>query len=101
MLKLKEGVTGFIYDSQFGSVENVFTEFLNEDQIKGIRMSRNEWGVFFTKEDDFDELFEIASKEGLENDCEGLNKVLEWVDSTAPEQGMFIDDEEWEKEMGR
>jgi hypothetical protein len=80
MLKLKEGVTGFIYDSQFGSVENVFTEFLNEDQIKGIRMSRNEWGVFFTKEDDFDELFEIASKEGLENDCEGLNKVLEWVD---------------------
>ncbi len=95
MLKLKEEFTGFIYDSENGYVKTVFTKPINAELVL---VDEDDMLV---DNDNVNELFEITSKEGLENDVEGLNKVLEWVDSAAPEYGMFINDNEWEKEMGR
>jgi hypothetical protein len=74
MLKLKDGVTGFIYEGIHGFVKTVFTKPINP----GL-MLVNEDDVLVDN-DNANELFEITSKEGLENDVEGLNEVLEWVD---------------------
>ena len=74
MVKLKSEFTGFIYDSIYGSIKTVFTKPINAE-------------LMLVDEDDMlvdnnnvNELFGITSKEGLENDEEGLNEVLEWVD---------------------
>ena len=43
----------------------------------------------------------IAQNEfGLDCDQQGPNEK-EWVHAELDKPGMFIDDEEWEKEMGR
>jgi hypothetical protein len=100
MVKLKSEVKGFIYENQFGTVIKIFTENFNDKELDLISKVIGEYDIWVDNSN-VNELFEITSKESLENDEEGLNKVLEWVDSTAPEYGMFIDDNEWEKEMGR
>jgi hypothetical protein len=100
MVKLKSEVKGFIYDTCNGNVKKVFNS-LTEQEIKTINKVLDEDDMLITETDDLNELFEFETEDKLNNDCEGLNKVFEWVDSTAPEHGMFIDDNEWEKEMGR
>jgi hypothetical protein len=52
---------------------------LTEQEIKGINRVLGEDEVLVDN-DSVNELFEITSKEGLENDVEGLNEVLEWID---------------------
>jgi len=74
MLKLKEGVTGFIYDSVHGFVKTVFTKPINAEL-----MLIDEDDILFSNNEIVNELFEIDSKEDLEKDVEGLNEVLEWV----------------------
>jgi len=78
MIKLKEGVTGFIYDSCHGNVQEIFTESLTENEIKLINKVLSEYDVLFTSNDSVNGMF-FDCKEDLENDVEGLNEVLEWV----------------------
>ena len=80
MVKLKNGVTGFTYDSEYGNVQKIFTQPLTEKEIKLIEKVLSEDDVLFTGNEDINDMFEIDCKEDLENDVEGLNEVLEWVD---------------------
>lgn len=74
MLKIKNGVTGFIYDSMHGYVSEIFTEPIDEK----MRLSEDE--LLFTNIDEVNDMFEITSKEILEeNGDDGLNEVLEWI----------------------
>jgi hypothetical protein len=79
MVKLKEGVTGFTYDSCYGNVQEIFTEPLTEKEIKLIDKVLGEDDVLFTNNEDINDMFEFDCREDLENDVEGLNEVLEWV----------------------
>jgi hypothetical protein len=79
MVKLKNGVTGFTYDSEYGNVQKIFTQPLTEKEIKLIEKVLSEDDVLFTDNEDINDMFEIDCKEDLENDVEGLNEVLEWV----------------------
>lgn len=73
MVKLKNEVTGFIYDSVYGYIKTIFTEpissylLVDEDDMLVVNENVNE-------------LFPFSSKEDLEDDVEGLVEVLEWVD---------------------
>ena len=80
MLKLKENVTGFIYDSVYGYVKEIFTQSLTENEIKLIGKVLNEDDILFTDNESINSMFEISSKEDLEMDIEDLNTVVEWVD---------------------
>jgi len=80
MVKLKNGVTGFTYDSCYGNVQEIFTQPLTENEIKLIERVLSEDDVLFTSDSSLSDMFEFDSKEDLEKDVEGLNDVLEWVD---------------------
>ena len=80
MVKLKNGVTGFTYDSEYGNVQEIFTQPLTENEIKLIERVLSEDDVLFTSNSNLSDMFEFDSKEDLEKDVEGLNDVLEWVD---------------------
>ncbi len=75
MLRLKSEFTCFIYDSIYGSIKTVFTKPFNRELV--MLVDENDTLI---DNDNVNRLFEIASKEELENDVEGLNEVLEWVD---------------------
>ena len=79
MVKLKNGVTGFTYDSCYGNVQEIFTQPLTEKEIKLIERVLSEDDILFTSNDSLSDMFEFDSKEDLEKDVEGLNEVLEWV----------------------
>ena len=80
MVKLKNGVTGFTYDSEYGNVQEIFNQPLTEKEIKLINKVLSEDDVLFTDNEDINSMFEFDCKEDLENDVEGLNEVLEWVE---------------------
>ena len=80
MVKLKNGVTGFTYDSCYGNVQEIFTQPLTEKEIKLINKVLSEDDLLFTDNEDINDMFEIDCKEDLLKDVEGLNDVLEWVD---------------------
>ena len=79
MVKLKNEVKGFIYDTCNGHVKNIFYN-LTEQEIKTINKVLDEDDMLITETDDLNELFEFETEDKLNNDCEGLNEVLEWVD---------------------
>jgi len=73
MIKFKENVTGFIYDSINGDIMDIFT--------KPISKKLKIWdydNVLFRSEDieDLYDMFNIQSKE----DMKGWEEVLEWID---------------------
>jgi hypothetical protein len=80
MVKLKNGVTGFIYESCHGYIKEVFNQSLTENEMKLIDKVINKSDVLFTGNDDINSMFEFECKEDLERDVEGLNEVLEWVE---------------------
>jgi hypothetical protein len=75
MVQLKNGVTGFIYDSIYGCVKTIFTKPINNEL-----MFISEDDVLFIDNETINSMLEFDSKEALENDSEGLNEVLEWVE---------------------
>jgi GTPase SAR1 family protein len=75
MLKLKENVNGFVYDSIYGTIVEVCTEYVDVENIV-----LNDDDYVFVYNENVNDLFDISSKEDLENDEEGLSKVIEWVD---------------------
>ncbi len=79
MLKLKENVTGFIYDSCYGHVTKIYTEPLSEEKIEIIDEVLDEDDVLFTDNESINDMFEISNKEDLENCEDGLSEVLEWI----------------------
>lgn len=79
MVKLKNEVKGFIYDTCYGQVKKVFND-LTEQEIKTINKVLSEDDVLITESDDLNELFEFETEEKLKNDTESLNKVLEWCE---------------------
>jgi hypothetical protein len=80
MVKLKNRVTGFTYDSEYGNVQEIFNQPLTEKEIKLINKVLSEDDILFTDNEDINSMFEFECKEDLERDVEGLNEVLEWVD---------------------
>ena len=79
MVKLKNEVKGFIYDTCYGQVKKVFND-LTEQEIKTINKVLSEDDMLITESDDLNELFEFETEEKLKNDTESLNKVLEWCE---------------------
>jgi len=77
-VKFKDGVYGFIYDSVYGEVTKVFTEPLNESELKLVSSVINEDDCLFTDAKSVNELFDFNDN-SLECDTEGLNKVVEYV----------------------
>ena len=79
MVKLKNGVTGFTYDSCYGNVQEIFTQPLTENEVKLINKVLSEDDILFTDNEDINSMFEFDCKEELLKDVEGLNEVIEWV----------------------
>ena len=76
MVRLKQGITGFVYDSSNGDIKNITTI---EVDMKTVGQMLDENEIYITDQD-ADELFMFESKEQLDNNYEGLNRVLEWID---------------------
>ena len=74
MVKFKENVTGFIYDSITGDIMEIFTEPIPDN----IRIY-DEDIVLFTDIESINDMFNFESKEDLELD-EEFNKILEWIE---------------------
>jgi len=75
MVKFKENVMGFIYDSMNGDIMEIFTEPIPEN----IRVYGEDI-VLFDDIESVNDMFDFESKEDLESDEEGFNKILEWVE---------------------
>jgi len=73
MIKFKENVTGFIYDSINGDIMDIFTKPISK-KLKIVDYD----DVLFRSEDieDLYDMFNIQSKE----DMKGWEEVLEWID---------------------
>ena len=69
MVKLKENVFGFTYDSEYGNVQKIFTQPLTKNEIKLVNKVLSEDDVLFTDNEDINSMFEFDCKE----DFEGLN----------------------------
>jgi hypothetical protein len=73
MVKLKNNITGFIYESVHGYIKTIFTEPISSYLMIGK-------DDMLVNDENVNELFSFSSKEDLEDDVEGLIEVLEWVD---------------------
>ena len=76
MVRLKQGITGFVYDSSNGDIKNITTI---EVDMKTVGQMLDEDEIYITDQD-ADELFMFESKEQLLNNPEQLHRVLEWID---------------------
>ena len=79
MLVFKENVYGFVYDSVDGTVTKVYNEPLTEKEIFLINNVLDEDVCLFTDIEDCNDCFDIITKEDLDNDEEGLNKVFDFI----------------------
>lgn len=79
MIKLKSEVKGFIFDTCYGQVKQVFNS-LTEQEIEIINKILNEDDVLIVESDNLNELFEFETEDQLKNDHESLNKVFEWCE---------------------
>jgi len=77
MVRLKQGITGFIYDSSNGTIKNITT--IDVD-MKTVKQMLDEDDVYITNQD-ADELFMFENEESLQNSYEKLYEVLEWVEA--------------------
>ena len=78
-VKFKEGVYGFIYDSQYGEVTKVFDRPLTESEENIVREVIGEYDSLMIDIDSVNELFTFENEDDLDCDSEGLNTVLEFV----------------------
>jgi hypothetical protein len=78
-VKFKEGVYGFIYDSEYGEVTKVFDKPLIESEKNLIVEVIGEYDCLLTDIDSVNELFTFEDEDDLDCDSEGLNRVLEFV----------------------
>ena len=74
MVRLKENVSGFIYDSCHGKVTEIFSNPVN---IFTLQVAEDE---VFIDNDFVNELFDFTDSKQIQSCGEGLDLVLEWVD---------------------
>ena len=77
MLKFKEGVKGFIYDSVDGGITKVFNKVLSADEAILITEVIDEDSILFLDEEVINEMFTVDCEEDLSDDQ--LSRVLEFV----------------------
>jgi hypothetical protein len=77
MLKFKEGVKGFIYDSVDGGITKVFNRVLSADEAILITEVIDEDSILFLDEEVINEMFTVDCEEDLSDDQ--LSRVLEFV----------------------
>jgi hypothetical protein len=77
MLKFKEGVKGFIYDSVDGGIIKVFNKVLSADEAILITEVIDEDSILFLDEEVINEMFTVDCEEDLSDD--ELSRVLEFV----------------------
>lgn len=77
MLKFKEGVKGFIYDSVDGGITKVFNRVLSADEAILITEVIDEDSILFLDEEVINEMFTVDCEEDLSDD--ELSRVLEFV----------------------
>ena len=75
MVKFKENVTGFVYNTINGDIIEIFTEPIPDN----IRVYGEDI-LLFDDIESINDMFEFESKEDLESDEEGFNMILEWVE---------------------
>lgn len=75
MVKFKENVTGFVYNTINGDIMEIFTEPIPDN----IRVYGEDI-LLFDDIESINDMFEFESKEDLESDEEGFNMILEWVE---------------------
>ena len=80
MVKLKNEVKGFIYDTCYGEVKKVFNDNLTKQEIKTIEKVLGDDDMLVIESDDLNVLFDFETEDQLNNDTESLNKVLEWCE---------------------
>ena len=78
MLKFKEGVKGFIYDSSNDQIIKVFNRELSAEEAILIMEVINNGNVLFEEEEVINEWFTVESEEDLLDDQ--LSMVLDWID---------------------
>ena len=78
MLKFKEGVKGFIYDSVDGGITKVFNKVLSADEAILITEVIDEDSILFLDEEVINEMFTVDCEEDLSDDQ--LSRVLDWID---------------------
>ena len=71
MVRLKQGITGFVYDSSNGDIKNITTI---EVDMKTVGQMLGEDEIYITDQD-ADELFMFESHEQLHNNPEQLHRV--------------------------
>jgi hypothetical protein len=80
MVKLKNEVKGFIYDTCYGEVKKVFNTSLTKQEIKTIEKVMSDDDMLVIESDDLNVLFDFETEDQLKNDTESLNEVLEWCE---------------------
>ena len=78
MLKFKEGVFGFVFDSANNEITKVFNRVLSADESILIMEVISDYNCLFEDEEVINEMFTVESEEDL-LDSE-LNRVLDWID---------------------
>ena len=78
MLKFKEGVKGFIYDSVDGEITKVFNRVLLADEVILITEVISDDSILFEDEEVINEMFTVDCEEDLSDD--ELSRVLDWID---------------------
>ena len=78
MLKFKEEVKGFIYDSVDGGIIKVFNKVLSADEAILITEVIDEDSILFLDEEVINEMFTVDCEEDLSDD--ELSRVLDWID---------------------
>jgi hypothetical protein len=77
MLKFKENVKAFVFDSSNDEVTKIFNRKLSAAGSMLVMEVVDEDSMLFEDEEVINEVFTVESKEDLENDSE-LSKVLDW-----------------------
>ena len=78
MLKFKEGVFGFVFDSANDEITKVFNRVLSSDEAILIMEVISDDNCLFEDEEVINEMFTVECEEDL-LDSE-LNRVLDWID---------------------
>jgi uncharacterized lipoprotein YajG len=77
MLKFKEGVKGFVFDSSNDEITKVFNKVLSADEAILITEVIDDDSILFLEEEFINEVFTVKSEENLLNS--ELNRVLDWI----------------------
>lgn len=78
MLKFKEGVKGFIFDSSNDEVTKVFYKALSAEESTLITEVISNGSCLFEEEEVINEWFTVNCEEDLLDDQ--LSRVLDWID---------------------